>query len=331
MADATRIRRRSKGLGYGALRGGMARRPCQPPTALQVRGGGDSLPSVLGVPEAERGRRRRGAVTGERVSMAPKGVREPAAPPVPMLMGAGLAPSVPHRARPPIDADNAHFQSAGDFKAVLNEARAMYSDGSGGPAHAPRSAPSVGSGLAVASWDHSEGSPRVKDIALIAASVPGEQTVPRAELWAACKAASVADGAQSTTLYADASYIVDTCGSADRLDKAKGSRNGDLWMRCADTVRANATAMEVTKVAAHQHPASAISGHQSLYDYLGNHLADAAGAAAERALAASERAEAIAAWESRAPIVAKRLAFVEAWHWRQPDREELLAPAPLLP
>ncbi len=90
--------------------------------------------------------------------------------------------------------------------------------------------------------------------------------------------------------------------------------------------------MVVNKVAAHQHLASAISGQQSLFDYLGNHLADAAaGAAAERALAASERAEAIATWECRAFIVAKRLAFIEAWHWRQPCREELLAPEPLPP
>ncbi len=191
----------------------------------------------------------------------------------------------------------------------------------------------AGSGLATASWEQRDDAPpRVNQLALLASPVPGKQTVPRAELWAACKAAEASQNVADAVLDADASYIMHGCANEGAIKKAKASPNGDLWTIYDDAARVNGHRMKVSKVDAHQHPSKIITGGMPLDAYIGNHLADAAAnAAAERALGQSERAAAVAEWETRAFIIARRLAYVEAWHWRNDSREELLAPEPLPP
>ena len=70
------------------------------------------------------------------------------------------------------------------YEEVQHKAGGAYSDGSVGGNEAPKGAPQAGSGLAAVLFKDG-GEVRIEEIALLAAQVPGNQTVPRAELWAA--------------------------------------------------------------------------------------------------------------------------------------------------
>ena len=75
--------------------------------------------------------------------------------------------------------------------------------------------------------DENEGSHlRVKDVALLMSEVPGRQTVPRAELWAATLAAKDLGSNQSKSgqTFTDAAYV---CTCAELQNKNKGG-NCDL-------------------------------------------------------------------------------------------------------
>ncbi len=218
------------------------------------------------------------------------------------------------------------------FVNLINDVRVAYSDGSGGPAHAPKGAPAVGSGLAVVKWSTEGGSKRVEGVELAAAPVPGRQTVPRAELWAAYLATDGTDGGTEAQLKADAAYVVDTAASDQRLERCCRGANGDLWVQFAQTNRAKTCPMSISKVRAHALPAEALSGHHDLEDFVGNHIADAAaGAAAEAAPAANTAARRVEAWERRTVLIARRLAAIEAWHWANQPEGRYVPPGPLEP
>ncbi len=136
---------------------------------------------------------------------------------------------------------------------------------------------------------------------------------------------------QPATLRADATYVINGWASTERRKRAKAQANGDLWAELERITDARGVNLAISKVDAHMHPVQVINGLASVEDYLGNHLADAAaGAAADKALARSERAHAIAQWELRGFLVARRLAYIEAWHWQEAPEAIIVPPDPLL-
>ncbi len=229
-------------------------------------------------------------------------------------------------------ADDSRGIATPGFVNLVNDVRVAYSDGSGGPAHAPKGAPAVGSGLAVVKWSTTGNGKRVEGVEIAAAPVPGRQTVPRAELWAACIAANSTDGSTESRLKADAAYVVDTTASGQRLERCSRGANGDLWAQYAQANRAKPCPMSVSKVRAHALPAEALCGRHDLEDFIGNHIADAAaGAAAESSLAANAAARKVEAWERRTFLIARRLAAIEVWHWTNDPEGRYIPPEPLEP
>ncbi len=215
---------------------------------------------------------------------------------------------------------------APEFPVVAGASRTIYTDGSGGPKHAPKGAPAAGSGLAAVTWDDAAVGepPVVRDVSIAAAAVPGKQTVPRAELWAAAWATELGSDKRADEspgyvldIRADAAYVVNGFASAACRDRLARGRNGDRWEQIKEGADARAGAVTISKVKAHRSPTEMFSDPSlSVADYLGNHLADAcAGAAAACTLQDNVAARTVERWERRAYLVALRLAAIEAWHW----------------
>ncbi len=235
------------------------------------------------------------------------------------------------------------YQSCG-FTRVVQECRRVYTDGSGGPNYAPKGAPAAGSGMAAIAWEGNldEAQPRVREVAIACSAVPGRQTVPRAELWAATLAGRAGDGDQEDgaedggasiglpddiEIRADAAYVVNGSATPTARSRMERGFNGDLWTALNADGAARKRSTLITKVKAHRSPREMLSGQHSICDFIGNHLADAsAGAAAEQALQQNEAARVVERWEQRARLVAHRLAAIEAWHWANSDT--MLYPKP---
>ncbi len=229
------------------------------------------------------------------------------------------------------DAKAATFVTPG-FRKLLVTERVAYSDGSGGPSHAPKSAPVAGSGLAVLAWQEGDGGIKLRDLQFAASPVPGRQTVPRAELWAACMAAEQTDGTSAFVLNADAAYVVDAASDMERVERLRRGGNGDLWSRLATANKARGVGVDIRKVQAHAPPNEVLDGSRSFGEYMGNHVADsAAGAAAEAALDRNDAARRVELWERRAFWIARRLAAIEAWHWANDPGQRYAPPEPLGP
>ncbi len=248
------------------------------------------------------------------------------------LWGRGILPRSLADIGPRPQPDNIKYRSVGNFDDVVREAGVVYSDGSGGPAHAPRGAPHAGSGLAAITWRSGDGQqgPCVAEVALRGAGVPGRQTVPRAETWAACIAEESIPVRRSIVLAADASYVVNGLKDSTSKDKLRKGKNGDLWNRLLSRLGSSNGLLVPIKVRAHTRPDELAAGTGTIEEVIGNHLADAAaGAAAEDALSRSDAARAIARWEQRAFCITRRLALIETWHWKQ-GKVTMAPPAPLL-
>ncbi len=250
------------------------------------------------------------------------------------LWGRAILPSSLIDVGPEITADVAASSMVVSplFQDLLKAGVAVYSDGSGGPGHAPRAFPISGSGLAALKWAGAEDDMTLTELAVAAGPVPGRQTVPRAELWSAISVGERAPGDAPVQLGADASYVVDTAADVSRLARAMRSANGDLWSRFDACRKSRTAALDIRKVEAHAPPSEVLSGQRSFQEYIGNHIADAAaGAAAEVALDRSDRARVIEIWERRAYLIARRLASIEAWHWEHVPGQRYLPPEPLQP
>ena len=135
--------------------------------------------------------------------------------------------------------------------------------------------------------------------------------MPRAELWAAIVAARTAPDQHSLTLGVDAAYVVKGMGNPSARARLSSGKNGDLWSALWELVQRKSLQINARKVKAHGENA-VLQGKMELQDYLGNLLADCgAGAAAENAVDTCV-AQHISEWETRAFLIAKRLAVIEA-------------------
>ena len=70
------------------------------------------------------------------------------------------------------------------------------------------------------------GKPIFSNIECMGGEVPGEQTVPRSEAWAATVLLSRVHHNAVIRIGIDAAYVVDGCRKRSRLEKGK---NGDIW------------------------------------------------------------------------------------------------------
>ena len=118
-----------------------------------------------------------------------------------------------------------------NFDASFLKSKLGYTDGTGGEADVPTSIRPSGFGAATFTFQIIDGKPVVTDIAGIAGEVPGEQTVPRAEVWAATVLLSRAHPNAVVRIGIDAAYVVDGVWKRDRLGKRKTGTSGPCFLR----------------------------------------------------------------------------------------------------
>ncbi len=180
------------------------------------------------------------------------------------LWGRAILPASLRFPGQPVSKEQAEARYTHGFADAFAEPKTVYTDGSGGPRHAPKEAPTAGSGLASIVWGHDHGRPVAKHIHFAHAAVPGGQTVPRGELWAACAAARAAPSMIGARIMADATYIVDTLKDPERLGKARAKANGDLWAEYLEGVKEAGADFDAVKVKAHMEPKELLNGKANL-------------------------------------------------------------------
>ena len=152
-----------------------------------------------------------------------------------------------------------------------------FTDGAGPAGRLPRALVRVGAGIVFIMYDLAAEAP--VDFRWVGVSVPGKQTVPRAELGAYYRAVKALDAAgtpPSVGVTVDASYVVGgVVLDAAGVGKREASGNGDLWRLAYATSRRTAL-----KCKSHLAPEDAAAGRTSALDLAGNALADAAAGAA---------------------------------------------------
>ena len=138
----------------------------------------------------------------------------------------------------------------------------------------------------------------IQQVEFLATSVPGKQTVPRAELYGLVKAAEVASKLHPTGILCDSAYAV-RGSQAFSTDKLLDSYNGDLWEEYGAVVHGRVQVQKVRTHAEHE----VLAGGIEVEAYLMNAVADAAADAAADKLADRDEAMAEELWQARAFLV----------------------------
>jgi hypothetical protein len=213
---------------------------------------------------------------------------------------------------------------------VLKDVRVLYSDGSGGPALLPKGRPVCGSGAAAVDFEYDDdGAPvHVKEVGIMSTLVQLRQSVPRAEVWAIASALNQGAVTGKVDVRPDASYAVDgIVGDEGARSRRRQGANGDVWEALDQAVDENEAVVEVKRVPAHAEMRDLVAGAVSVEDYIGNALADAAaGAVAYREAFEDPCIKEVAQWETRAFMIARRIAVLEARAW---GRRSATVPEPL--
>ena len=190
----------------------------------------------------------------------------------------------------------------------------------------------AGTGLAAVVVEGAHEAPHATGIGMRGWSVPGKQTVPRAEVFGLIKAqeAKAQEAPTVVKIGIDASYVTNALAPGPKGELARVARragaNGDLWAQVGE----GPTGAEVAKVKAHTAWSAVVGGRQTITEYVGNHLADiACGVAAEMAQARGGIIEWVEQWTTRAYLAALRLAYVEAALWKREGLPKLV-PKPVL-
>ena len=156
-----------------------------------------------------------------------------------------------------------------DFARTAAELEVLATDGSGGPAyqaHCRR----VTAAVAAVQFEDSEAR-NIQRADFLATSVPGKQTVPRAELFGLIKAAEFTSTTHPTDILCDSAYAV-RGAQAFSKDKLLDSFNGDLWEQYGEVAHGR---VQVRKVRAHAEQ-QVLTGSIGIDEYLRNAVADAA-------------------------------------------------------
>ena len=109
---------------------------------------------------------------------------------------------------------------------MLHASKISYSDGTSGEGDVPLAVRPAGFGAATFKFAVVERNSVVTDIQGICGEVPGEQTVSRAECWAATVLLSCIHYNAVCRIGIDAAYVVNGIANRARLEKG---RNGDSW------------------------------------------------------------------------------------------------------
>ena len=200
----------------------------------------------------------------------------------------------------------------------------VYTDGAGAPKWTARALGRVGAGGVAVDCRKvrgTTGEPPTLPWVGFCSGVPGAQTVPRAELWAATTALRIAKshGARRVRIVSDAAYV--TGGAArrggERLRYTSGS-NGDLWYSFYELIDGwRSNAVSIDKVKAHRDYAAVQARQLDFCDWVGNIGADAAaGAAAEKGQLSGGLHAEVQKYEALGWKVCRRLAAIEAYHRR---------------
>ena len=113
-----------------------------------------------------------------------------------------------------------------NFDAVLAESKMGFSDGTRGVGEVPICIRPAAFGAITFKYGILDGKPHFYEIECCGGQVPGEQTVPRAELWAAIVLMTRCNANAVARFGIDAAYVTQGVGNRQKL--VKGS-NGDLW------------------------------------------------------------------------------------------------------
>ena len=212
---------------------------------------------------------------------------------------------------------------------VLSASRRVYTDGSGEPQWCPDAAKRCGCGWAPLTAKQ-RGSQKedfeVHEVAHAASSVPGTQTVPNAEAWAAACAVAVLLSRVRCALLSDATYVVNGMNAEDR-SRLVGGQHAASWLKLYKAIDARSEPIDVVRVPAHRTAQQVIDGTIPLCEFVGNTLAD--GVAATGAVNKLSRRAPVPEWVelncSMAYSTLKRIAAIEEARWGQGHR---LVPEP---
>ena len=108
-----------------------------------------------------------------------------------------------------------------DFEKVLAKSKLGYCDGTSGVSSIPKQIRSAAWGAVTFEYEVVDGAPKFFNIQAIGGEVPGEQTVPRAESWAAAVLITRVHANAVARLGIDASYVTDGASKRTHLEKGK--------------------------------------------------------------------------------------------------------------
>ena len=136
-----------------------------------------------------------------------------------------ISPYMPDKLSNTVEIHEAALWITSRFDEVLLESKLGYSDGTRGVGEVPLVIRPAAFGAATFNYAVKNGKPRFFDFQCIGGQVLGEQTVPRAETWAAIVLMTRLNSNAVARLGIDAAYV--TLGAGNRLKLIK-RKNGDL-------------------------------------------------------------------------------------------------------
>ncbi len=226
----------------------------------------------------------------------------------------GIIPSAMVKPPPRPQFGEVRVRATPGLKSLLSRSRVGFSDGSGGSSTIHHRCRRAHCGAAAF-----EGAAGNDDITVegLVAEVPGRQTVPRGELWAASLLLDHAPIDGDFRIVLDAAYVANGLGR--RGDLVRGP-NGDLWAILLQLVDERKGETLVSKVKSHvvrNDVEGLAAGRHDREHVLGNELADAAAETGEVLFAngAEDDSRTRKAVEAKACRVALRLARIQCRVW----------------
>ena len=203
-----------------------------------------------------------------------------------------------------------------DFDHVLLRSKLGYSDGTRGVSTIPISIRPAAFGAATFEFSFEEGIPVFSNIQGLGGEVPGDQTVPRAEAWAATVLMTRIHPNGVARLGIDASYVTNGAHNRTRLEKGM---NGDLWGLFFALLDLRSSEVDCHKVSSHIEGVGLKAvewGHAELIDLIGNALADEAAELTAKLLRPSTEANKQAnELDKLAFNICVRIGFIQARLW----------------
>ena len=226
-----------------------------------------------------------------------------------------------YKVQPKMQDDVSIMQTA-NLDEVAKRVEVIGTDGSGGLAYLTKEARKMGCAVVQVDGETSgNGKIQVKDLSIQIAELPGKQTVPRAELWAAILANRLGKTLERgcSVTHSDSLYTVRGANRECKSTLMEGS-NGDLW-RIQQGEQDNSQRLE--KVKAHNE-AGVLNGNANPYLFLVNALADASAEVSAWMNLNTLHEQELSKWESIQYCVALRLAIIEAEVWEYTPKRVLI-------